>query len=253
MRNQYSELGLALLLAGAGLIPTSYLLLHSIPIIALGISLVILGATALVLGKTRPKVPPEVSSLLMETGLENIGSLLEELGLKSKGVYLPSSLTGGKPRAVIPLHSNPQFPKITEPLAQRLIVSCGRDPEDMGIMVTTAGSNIINMLETKPGPSSEEMAGALTTILVGTLDVATGVKVSLDDKKATVKVLHPHLEKDRNSWAVQSLGSPIASIAASLLAEALSKPVVVKKEEQHRGENFIELEILNKEKKSEDI
>lgn len=92
-----------------------------------------------------------------------------------------------------------------------------------------------------------------TTILVGTLDVATGVKVSLDDKKATVKVLHPHLEKDRNSWAVQSLGSPIASIAASLLAEALSKPVVVKKEEQHRGENSIELEILNKEKKSEDI
>lgn len=161
MRNQYSELGLALLLAGAGLILTSYLLLHSMPIIALGISLVILGATSLVLGKTRPKIPPEVSSLLMETGLENIGSLLEKLGLKSKGVYLPSSLTGGKPRAVIPLHSNPQFPKITEPLAQRLIVSCGRDPEDMGIMVTTAGSNIINMLETKPGPSSEEMAGAL--------------------------------------------------------------------------------------------
>jgi len=31
----------------------------------------------------------------METGLENLNSLLEELGLKSRGMYLPSSITGG--------------------------------------------------------------------------------------------------------------------------------------------------------------
>lgn len=129
----------------------TYLLLHSIPIIALGISLVILGAVCLVLGKTRPKIPLELSSLLVQTGVENLNSLLEELGLKSKGVYLPSSLTGGKPRVIIPLHSSPQFPQISEPLTQRLIVSYRRELEDIGIMVTTAGSNIINMLETKPG------------------------------------------------------------------------------------------------------
>lgn len=102
MRNRYSELGLGLLLAGAGLIPTSYLLLHSIPIIALGISLVILGAVCLVLGKTRPKIPPELSSLLMETGVENLNSLLEELGLKSKGIYLPSSLTEESHESLFP-------------------------------------------------------------------------------------------------------------------------------------------------------
>jgi len=70
MSNQYRELGLGLFLAGIGLIPTAYLLLHSIPLIALGISLVILGAVCLALGKSRPKISPEVSSLLMETGLE---------------------------------------------------------------------------------------------------------------------------------------------------------------------------------------
>ena len=53
MKNRYSQLGLALLLAGLGLMPTAYLLLRSIPIIALGISLVVLGATSLVLGRTR--------------------------------------------------------------------------------------------------------------------------------------------------------------------------------------------------------
>jgi len=95
MRNQYRELGLGLFLAVIGLIPTAYLLLHSIPLIALGISLVILGAVCLALGRSRPKISPEVSSLLMETGLENLNSLLEELGLKSRGMYLPSSITGG--------------------------------------------------------------------------------------------------------------------------------------------------------------
>jgi len=70
MRNQYRELGLGLFLAGIGLIPTAYLLLHSIPLIALGISLVILGAVCLALGRSRPTISPEVSSLLMETGKE---------------------------------------------------------------------------------------------------------------------------------------------------------------------------------------
>ena len=243
MRNPYSQLGWGLLLTGIALIPTSHLLLRSIPITALGISLVILGAICLALGRTRPRIPPEVSKLLMETGLENLGSLLEELGIKSKGVYLPSSLTTGKPRALIPLHNNPQFPKIAEPLPQRLIVSCGSNPEDVGILVTTIGSNIIDMLEIKPGPDSDEIATALTTILVGTLDIADSIKVSLDDRTAMVSIFHPRLEY-KNSWLEQTLGSPIASIVASVLTEALGKPVMVKGEQSKRGENLIELEIL---------
>jgi len=189
MRNQYNELGIGLLLAGTGLVPTAYLLLHSIPLIALGISLVVLGAICLALGRSRPTISPEVSKLLMETGMENLNSLLEELCLKSKGMYLPSSITGGKPRAIIPLHSNPRFPEVNEPLGQRLIVSCGQSPEDIGIMVTTPGSNIVNMLE--------------------------------------------------------MLGSPVASVVASLLAEATNKPVLVKNEEQRRESSFIDLEILS--------
>lgn len=253
MRNQYSELGLGLLLAGIGLMPTAYLLLHSIPLIALGISLVVLGAICLALGKSRPTISPEVSKLLMETGMENLNSLLEELCLKSKGMYLPSSMTGGKPRAIIPLLSNPQFPEINEPLGQRLIVSCGQGPDDIGIMVTTPGSNIVDMLEMKPKLSSDEISVALTTILVGTLDVATGVKVSIADSKISVEVSHSRLGKNENSWAVQSLGSPVASVAASLLAEATNKPVLVKNEEQHRGNVFIDLEILNNTQEKQNV
>ena len=253
MRNQYSELGLGLLVAGVGLIPTTYLLLHSIPLIALGISLVILGAICLALGRTRPKISPEVSKLLMETGMENLNSLLEELCLKSKGMYLPSFITGGKPRAIIPLHSNTRFPEISGPLGQRLIVSCGQSPEDIGIMVTTPGSNIVNMLEMKPGLSSDEISAALTTILVGTLDVATGVKVSIADNKIRVNVIHSRLGKNENSWAVQSLGSPVASVVASLLAETTNKPVLVKNEEQRRESSFIDLEILSNAQEKQNV
>lgn len=244
MKNRYSQLGLALLLAGLGLMPTAYLLLRSIPIIALGISLVVLGATSLVLGRTRPRIPPELSSLLMETGLENVNSLLEELGLKAKGAYLPSHLTGGKPRAIIPLHSNPLYPTIAGPLQQRLIVSFGPDPEDIGLMTTTPGSCIAGMLETRPGSTSDEIATALTTILAGSLDLATGVAVRLEESKATVRVSNPRLVESRNSWAERSLGSPTASIVASVLAEALGKPVVIQSEELTRRANLIELEVL---------
>ena len=245
MKNRYIELGWGLLIAGMGLAPVAYLLLRSVPLISLGMAMVVSGAVCLVLGRTMPKISPEVGMLLMNTGLENLSSLLEELGLKSKGMYLPSHLTGGKPRAIIPLYSNPRFPVVSEPLAERLIVSCGNDPEDMGILVTTAGSNVMGMLEMEVGTSSDELAAALTTILAGTLDVAAGVKVEMNGSEAEVTVSHPRLGKNENSWAEQSLGSPIASITASLLAEALDAPVTIESEELTLKEDLIKLRILH--------
>lgn len=245
INNRYSLLGWGLLLAGIGLLPTSYLLLQSIPIVALGISLITIGIICLTLGKTRPKISPELSNLLMDTGVENLGFLLEELGLKARAMYLPSSLCGGKPRAIIPLRHNPHYPIIRKPLQQRLIVSFGEDPEDIGILVTTAGSNILDTLEKKPGASPEEIAIALNTLLVGTLDIAGRVKVSMGDNRAIVRISHPRLSEISNSRAEQSLGSPAASIAASIVAEALEKPVVIESETSKHQENIITLEILS--------
>ena len=245
INTRYSLLGWGLLLAGIGVLPTAYWLLHSIPIIALGISLITVGIICLTLGKTRPKISPELSNLLMDTGVENLGSLLEELGLKARGMYLPSSLCGGKPKAIIPLHHNPHYPNIRKPLQQRLVVSFGEDPEDIGILVTTTGSNILDTLEKKPGASPEEIATALTTLLVGTLDIAGGVNVSIGDNRAIVRISHPRLRESSNSWAVQSLGSPAASIAASIVAEALEKPVVIDSETSKHQENIITMEILS--------
>jgi hypothetical protein len=245
MKNRYSEMGWGLLIAGIGLVPISYIMLRSVPLISLGMAMMVLGAVCLVLGRARPKISPEMSMLLMETGLENLNSLLEEMGLKSRGIYLPSRLAGGKPRALIPLHSDLHFPAINRSLERRLIVSYGELPGNMGILVTTAGSNIMSMLEADVGTSSEEMSTALTTILAGILDIAASADIRINGSKAEVVVSRPRLRKNEAYWAEQSLGSPTASIAASLIAEVMNQPVVIEEEEIQQGEDLIRLRILH--------
>jgi len=75
--------------------------------------------------------------LLLETSIGNIATVVEELGIKSKHVYLSSSLTGDRPEALIPLHSNPLLPKITRALSRHFIVRYGSGPDDVGLLVTT--------------------------------------------------------------------------------------------------------------------
>ncbi len=242
VKNRYLLLGSGLALAGVAFAPTSYLLLRSIPLTALGISLVILGIVCLALGRTLPRIS-EVSMILLETGLENLSALLEEMGLRTKGIYLPSSLTRGRPQALIPLHSNPSLPQIGKALPRRLIVRFGSHPEELGLLVTTPGSATVEMLEAKPGPTSGEIDAALTSVLVGVLDIAEGIEIHLSDKKASVGVSRPHLEY-RKTWLYDSLGSPLASIVASVVAEALDKPIVVVREQPDRRMWLIELGIL---------
>ena len=98
--NVYSYLAIVLLISGAAFAPISYLLLDSIPLTALAGSMLILGAVCLSLARSIPKVSPETGRMFLETGMENIAALVEELGLRSKAVYLPSSLASdGRPQA----------------------------------------------------------------------------------------------------------------------------------------------------------
>ena len=242
--NPYNLLGLGLALTGGGFAIVSYLILDSTPLTALGVSMIILGAICLTLGRTRPRMSPEVSAVLLETGLENTAAIVEELGLRSKAIYLPSSLTGRRPQALIPLHSNPKPVRITEALPRRLIARHGPDPEDIGILVTTPGSAILSMLGSKPGPSAEELEGAITSVLVGMLDVADGARVNMVEGKVIIEVPNPRLEY-RNIWFYQCLGSPLASIVASLACEALDKPLTIEREAHEKGKCMIELRVLD--------
>jgi hypothetical protein len=242
-RNLYTWAGLGLLIAGILVSLSAYFIFLLTWLTALGISMLILAVILLVLGRTIPKLSPEVSGLLLETGIDNIATIIEELGIRAKAIYLPSSLTSGRPQALIPLHSNPSPSLITKALPQRLIVQYGASPDDIGLLVTTTGTTAVGMLESRPGPTSAELESSLTSLFSGILGVADGARVIYNENRIGVEIRNPRIE-NKNTWSHHCLGGPLSSIVASVAAEGLDKPVIIKQEEQHRGKYSIELEVM---------
>lgn len=241
--NPYRQLGLGLAITGVWFSPLAYWLLKSTPLAALGISLVILGAVAIVLGRTRPSLSPEVSALILETGQDNISSLIEELGLKCRAIYLPASYAGGQHRALLPLRAEGAPAVIDKSLPKRLVVKYGPDPQDMAVMLATPGSAVGRLLESMPGPTPAELEDALSTVLNGALDIAEGARFSMDGNRISVDVFKPRGEY-RNTRFHQCLGTIFASMAATLTAEAMQKPVIVKSEDLTDARDRIEMEVL---------
>jgi hypothetical protein len=239
----YARIGLALLASGAVAAPLFFFVAGSIPLTALALSSVLLGAISLLLARSLPRVPPQAAQVLLEAGLENVAALVEELGVEAKAVYLPSALAGGRPRALIPLHANPERPEVTRSLPGRMIVEYGPGPEDLGILVTTPGTAVMPFLEAPPGPSSSELEAALARILVGVLDVATSVQVVQESAVVTVRLGGVRFDQ-KDLWIYRVLGTPLASVAAAVVAEGAGRPVAVRAEEHAAGRSTIHLEVI---------
>jgi len=152
-------------------------------------------------------------------------------------------MTGEKPQALIPLRSNPAYPQLNKSLPRRLIVKYGANPEDIGLLITTPGSASLSLLEGKPGSSLEGLESALLAVLIGAMDLADSVRVVMDGEKMRVEVSNPRMES-RNILLYQCLGSPVASIVASIIAEALGKPLFIDSEEYKKGKDIVELKVL---------
>ena len=244
MSNPYRILGLAFCVAGAIFAPISYFILDSVPLAAVGMSVVVIGFTCIALANTRPYISPEACQLILKTGMENTAALLEELGLTSKAIYLPSTMRDGHSQALIPLVEDGDVQRVKGKIPGRLIVRYGVNPDDMAIAVTTPGSMNIDMLETKPGPTSGEIEAAATYILTGVLDIADSVRVNLADSRVDVEVSGSKLHYE-DIWYYRCLGSPIASIVAAISSEALQKPIRIKEESYSKKKSQIVLEVLS--------
>ncbi len=234
---------MGLCLGGGIFAPVSYFIVNSVPFTAIAISTVIIGFVCIALANTRPYISPEACELILKTGMENTAALLEELGLRSKAIYLPSAMKDGHAQALVPLTENKEIQMVRGKIPGRLIVRYGDDPDDMAIAVTTPGSMNIDMLPTKPGPTSGEIQTAATYILTGLLDLANSVAVNITDGRINIDVNAPRLHYE-NVWFYRCLGSPIASIVAAISSEALGKPVRIKEENYSKGKSRIILEVL---------
>ena len=182
--------------------------------------------------------------MILKTGMENTAALLEELGLRNKAVYLPSSMRDGHPQALVPLTGDIDVQRIKKKLPGRLLVQYGTSPDEMAIAVATPGSINISALENKPGPTEDEISFAVTYILSGLLDIADTVKVKMVGEQVHVDVHGAKLGYE-DIWYYQCLGSPTASIAAAVTSEALGKPVRILEEVFGRGKDRIILEVLS--------
>ena len=244
MGRSYRMLGLGLSLAGAIFTPVAYFLIEVVPLAAVGMSTVIIGVICAVLANTRPYISPEACELILKTGMENTAALLEELGLRGKAVHLPSAMRDGHPQALIPLVDDKEITLVKGRIPGRLIVRYGVNPDDMAIVVTTPGSINIDMLETKPGPTASEIEAAGTYILTGLLDLASSVSVNITDGRVNVGVSGSRLHYE-DIWFYRCLGSPVASVMAAIVCEALGKPVRIKEEDYGKGKSRIVLEVLS--------
>lgn len=244
MSNPYRILGLGLSLAGAIFTPVSFFIIESISLTAVGISAIMLGFVSVVLSNTRPYISPEACQLILRTGMENTAALLEELGLRTKAIYLPSTMRDGHPQAVIPITEGEDIQWVKKKIPGRLIIRYGANPDDVAIAVTTPGSINIGLLETRPGPTSDEIEAAATYILTGILDIANSVTVHLANSRIDVKISDSRLHYE-DIWYYRCLGSPSASIVAAISSEALQKPVRIKEESYNKGKSRIVLEVLS--------
>jgi len=242
-KNPYLRLGLVLSLSGGALAPFFYLVLSSVPLAALALSAVMLGLISAILGSARPNISPEAAQMMLRTGVENIASLLEELGLESKAIYMPSAGTEGRPRALIPLSDNGTLPGKGVVLPNRLVTRYGNNLEDMCLVVTTPGAISLDGIAVSGEGGAEQIEGALNTILTGTLDIADGVSARAASDRVTVDVTRPKLDYN-NVWFYRSLGSPLASIAAAVCCQALDRPVRVASEETTPKGTRIHIEVL---------
>jgi hypothetical protein len=243
LKNNYQTLAKCLALIGILLAVFSYTMLNSTPLTALGISTIIISTISFAIAKGQPKIPPEASAILLQASIENISSIVEELGLKSKAVYLPSSITGDKPKALIPFDSQANLGNKTLP--KRLIVKYGKNPHDVGLLIITPGSTVGSLVEPKPDCSVQDLEASLSQVLLNTVNLADSLRVTMDEKKILVEVTNPRLENS-NMWIYQIIGTPIASIIASATAQVLDKQAQIKNEQTGDGKTLIELEVAGR-------
>ena len=241
--NPYRLLGIGLTIAGAIFAPVAYFIINSIPLTAIALSSIMVGFTSIALASSRPQISPEASQLILETGMENIAALLEELGLNHKAIYLPSSMRDGNAQALIPLSGEIDVRRIKGKIPRRLIVRYGDNPGDMAIAVTAPGGTGLDKMEIKSGPTSSEIEQAVTYVLTGLLDLANSVEVRMSEKQLDIEVTGPKLHFE-NVWYYRCMGSPIASIVASIASEGIGKPLRIQEESYQKGKTLIRLEVL---------
>lgn len=242
-RPRFSLIGLVLLVAGLSMVGVSLMWLASGQGAITGIALIVLGLVLIALSRANSGMSDAMAALLTKSGYENIERLVEELGLSEGAIYLPSAMTRTGPRALLPLAAPGTLPSRDTNVYDRLIVQYGTGPSDVGILVSTPGSGAVDLLPADVGDFPEGFESSLRSLATGTLEVAHGVEIHASGHRTTVLYRGAHGDSVSNDSPMhRTIGSPLAAIAATLLAESVGCPVIIVSETQSRALRTVELE-----------
>ncbi|MGC8542530.1 MAG: hypothetical protein ACP5NQ_01210 [Vulcanisaeta sp.] len=234
-----SDLGISLLILGAGLTVIGYLILDSTPVLVLGISVIIMGLLAAWGEGALERTQLE----LARTGWVNVSVLLESLGVANRAIYMPSNTTEfGVTMALVPL-VKPIPPSIRLP--RGFAVKYGAEGET-GLLLYTPGSAAVTKCM-GAGVIGGDASTSLTNCLVNHLTVARGIVTTISDNGITVVVRDSRVgELYGNELTRSIIGSPTASLVAAVIAESLNSPVMIESEEVRGRDLVVRLRVLGR-------
>ena len=233
-------MGIGLIIVGTIFALVSWQLLNHVPMVALSTGTIVLGIVSIGLGNTIPKLSPEASLIFLEAGMDNITSIIEELGLKSKAIYLPSRMTDGLPKALIPLFSDKTPSTDLPKLENRFLVLLDKKTNNYGILIVTPGSATVKALRASTITDGIALEEALRSVLIANLDLANQALCTQSDQMITIELSGVVLDAKYHP-AYETMGSPVTSICAAVTAEVLNSPITLGSEEQWGGKISIKL------------
>jgi len=252
----YRRLGIAFVSFGLSLTTVSFLIQAAV-FAGLGLASFLIGLLLIYIPVERV-VSPKLVSALCISSLVNLNSLLEELGVDSKAIYLPTKEGTHQPRAFLPLIRNPDASLI---LAKRfeadgLLTVDTSDPHRSGIVLVPPGSSLLSFIEEESGidlynVSLDELGNVLRTGLAEAVEIAEDVRVISTDGSVRVEVGPLMLEElcQMQSKVAPSLcsqvGCPLCSAVICAITKAAKRPVSVVKISSLAGRRVsIELKLL---------
>jgi len=256
------RLGIAFVLFGLSLSTVGTLVQASI-FAGLGLSSFLVGLLLMYVPAERTVSLRLVSASCLSS-LVNLNSLLEELGVDSKAVYLPTKEETHQPRTFLPLIQNPDsfsmFLKDKRTVGylenSGLFVVNNQDPHQSGLLLIPPGSSLATLIEQESGIDFynvrlDELENALRTGLVEALEIAEDVRVMFMNRSVRVEVgplvseeLCQVQSKVAHSLCSQ-VGCPLCSAVVCVVTKAAKMPVSVIKISPLEGhKTSVELRLL---------
>jgi hypothetical protein len=207
---------------------------------------------------TERTVSPQLVNAICLSSLVNLNSLLEELGVDSKAVYLPTKKETHQPCAFLPLARSLDLSSM---FLKRLndgglFIVNDQDPYQSGLALVPPGSSLATLIEQESGIDFynvrlDELENALRTGLVEALEIAEDVRVMFMNGSVRVEV-GPLISEElceMQSKVARSLcsqvGCPLCSAVICAVTKAAKRPVSVIKISPLRGrKTSVELRLL---------